>query len=1510
MKVQKVEKIYPLSNMQKGMLFHALEGTRSNAYFEQIVLDINGYINETIFEESFNEIMKRHEILRASFNYKFAEPLHVIMKDRKIKFKYNDISTFNSYSKDEYIESYIADDKQKGFDLTKETLMRVCLIKTNNESYKVIWTFHHILLDGWCIGIILNELFTIYSHKMKGEEHQLEDPRPYSDYIKWLNNQDNEEGLNFWKGYLERYEQKASIPKFRNSVTGEYKRKEKVIEFSKGLTDKVVQMAKRNNVTINTVVQSIWGLVLARYNYSEEVVFGTVVSGRDAPVEGIENMVGLFINTIPTKIKVESDKTFKEVLRITQDDAIESNHYNFINLAEVQNVSKLKNELIDHVLVFENYAIDQKALEDKENELGFEVAAVTDEERSNYSFSITAGLGERLTLILVYDGSLYEEKLINNIASQINRVTEQVVENDGQKLSQIELISKEEKNDLLNHFNDTKVEYPKEKLIHQLFEEQVEKTPKSVAVKFGENKLTYRELNEKSNQIARLLREKDIQRNTVVGIMVDRSLEMIIAIMGILKSGAAYLPIDPETPKDRVEYMLQDSNAIVLLTKDKYIKQFKFNVKTINLDQENLQTFSSKNLNLQNSPSDTAYIIYTSGSTGTPKGVVIPHYSAIRVVKNTNYIEISDSDTILQLSNYAFDGSIFDIYGALLNGARLVMVEKDTVLNLHKLTQLVREEKISIMFITTALFNTLVDLEIDCLKKVRKILFGGERVSVPHVQKAFKKLGKDKIIHVYGPTESTVYATYYFINELTEIIPIGKPLANTSVFIVDKDRNLVPFGVPGELCISGDGLSKGYLNNEQLTAEKFVSNPFVPRERMYRTGDLARMLPDGNIEFLGRIDHQVKIRGHRIELGEIENQLLKHEAVKEAVVIARGDKDHQPYLCAYFTSKKSKDASMTKEIRRFLEQALPEYMVPAFFVQLDKLPLTANGKIDRKALPVPDESEIVGVEYEAPRNEVEEKLASIWQDILGVEKIGINDHFFEMGGHSLKATTMMSRIHKELMVELPLRQVFQTPTIKGIGEFIRSTKESKFSAIKKVEEKDYYPLSSAQRRLYILNKIEGSGITYNIPSAIKIKGDLKIHQFEKAFCKLIERHEALRTSFLMVDGEPVQRIEKEIDFKVSYREADAAHHVDEMINEFIRPFDLEKAPLLRVEMIKTKKDEHIMVLDMHHIISDGVSMGIFTRELAELYEGKELSPLNLQYKDYSAWQRELSTKEEMKRQEAYWLNLFKDEVPMLNMPTDYKRPPIQSTEGDLVQFEIDSDLSANLKKMAKEHGVTLYMLLLAGYTALLSKYTGQEDIVVGSPIAGRPHDDLKDVIGMFVNTLAMRNYPKGDKSFCDYLTEVKETALKAYENQDYPFDELVEKLDLERDTSRSALFDTMFVLQNLDTSNENMKGLKFETYENKVNIAKFDLTLSAIESNNSIKFGLEYCTKLFKRETIERISGHFVNLLKETVSNPEIKLDQIELLSGEEKHLLLNEFNNTKADYPKDKTIYELFEEQ
>ncbi|WP_411810134.1 bacitracin non-ribosomal peptide synthetase BacC [Bacillus paralicheniformis] len=1501
-----IEKIYPLANMQKGMLFHAIEDHTSDAYFQQTVMDIEGYVDPAILEASFNDIMKRHEILRASYEYEIVEePRQIIIENRSIDFTYFNIAKSSAQQQEMFIERLINEDRKKGFDLSRDVLMRVYLLKTAEGSYRLVWSHHHILLDGWCLGIIMRELFVIYENRMNGKASPLKETKPYSDYIKWLERQDQEEGRQYWREYLKGYEEQAQLPTLtKRKKSSLYDRREKVIHLSKQLTKQLKSLAAKNSVTLHTVIQTIWGLMLTKYNKIDDVVFGTVVSGREANVDGIEDMIGLFINTIPTRIRFNEQARFNECLQKVQEDAIQSNRYNYMNLAEVQALSSLKKDLIDHILVFENYETDEQDFEESQMKTGFKVNEISAAEQSNYSFSMSVTPGEELTLVLTYDGNVYDRDIINNIEGHIKRVAEQVTANENRKIAEIDMLAEEERKTLLYEFNRTNADYPRNKTIHQLFEEQAERTPGHTAVVFEKEKLSYKALNERSNQLAGLLREKGVKPDMIVGVMAERSVEMIVGMLAVLKAGGAYLPIDPEYPEDRIRYMIEDSGISILLKKAD--KQIDVDLTCIDMNEKGLtKDKATENLEHTSGSSDMAYVIYTSGSTGKPKGVMVNHQSIVNTLywRKQSY-GYSTADTTLQVPSFSFDSSVEDIFTTLISGAKLVLI-RDLRMNPREIIGALRTHKATNLLAVPSFYLSLLDTIEQPLEDLRFITVAGEGFNESLIRQHFEKLPNVKLFNEYGPTENSVCSTRGELQKDDEKVVIGRPISNHKAYILNHNQQLLPLGTPGELCLSGEGLARGYLNRPDLTLGKFVPNPFVPGENMYRTGDLARFLPDGQIEYLGRIDHQVKIRGFRIELSEIENQLLKIEGIDAAAVMAREDQAGGKYLCAYIVADKTAGVA---DVRKCLLKELPDYMVPSYFVKLDQLPLTANGKIDRKELPEPSGT-ISEATYEAPRNRTEEKLVSIWEDVLGIENIGISHNFFELGGHSLKAAALTAKLHKEMKIEVPLRQIFETPTIKDIGDFIESMKESPYASITQAEEKEYYALSSAQRRLYILNQIEPGGLSYNMPFAMKIAGDFDVDRFEDAFRQLIERHEALRTAFVMVDGEPVQKIEKEVDFKVKYGRL-GQDRLEEKIKAFIKPFALEKAPLLRVEVLKASGDEHVLMFDMHHIISDGVSMAIFTRELAELYEGKTLQPLTIQYKDFSEWQKLFYQKDEIKRQEDYWLNVFQGEVPVLNLPADEKRPQKRSIEGDIVQFEIDGETSAMLNKLAKENGATMYMLLLAGYTTLLAKYTGQEDIVVGSPIAGRHHSDLKHVIGVFINTLAMRNHPIGDMPFADYLKEVKETALKAYENQDYPFDELVEKLDVKRDMSRHPLFDTMLVLQNFDGDEADIDGLIFQPLQTEVNISKFDLTLTAAETNEGIQCVFNYSTKLFKRSTIERMAGHLINILKEAANDPQMPLSDVNMLSDEEIRVLRDQNQGQRTDYPKDQTVHQLFEHQ
>ncbi|MCU0289442.1 MAG: condensation domain-containing protein, partial [Acidobacteria bacterium] len=950
-----------------------------------------------------------------------------------------------------------------------------------------------------------------------------------------------------------------------------------------------------------------------------------------------------------------------------------------------------------------------------------------------------------------------------------------------------------------------------------------------------------------------------------------------------------------------------------------------------------------------------AYIIYTSGSTGKPKGVMVSHRNVVRLVKNTNFVPLNRETCILQTGAPVFDATTLEIWGSLLNGGQLVLTDKETIMDAYCLTGALSRNRINTLWLSAPLFNQLSEENLELFSPLKYLLVGGDVLSPVHINRVKKQFPGLSIINGYGPTENTTFSTTYLIEkEFEENIPIGRPIVNSTAYIYDRNNRLTPIGIAGELFVGGDGLSLGYLNNPELTEDKF--RPLIPlmtlmsltknkssalrarfhhsafsiqHSNLYRTGDLAKWLPDGNIEFLGRSDQQIKIRGFRVELEEIENHLLKFGKIKETVVIPIENESKDKTLAAYIIWNEN-ISSTVNELKEYLQAVLPGYMIPAYIVELEKLPLTVNGKIDRKLLPVPGQE--TGADYAAPRDEVEKKLVDIWSEILGIrrETIGIEDNFFHLGGHSLKATLMASRIQKEFKVKLPLAEIFKQPTVKGLAEFIKKTKTGIFIPIKKALHRDYYDLSAAQRRMYLLYRMDKACIAYNIPLILSLAGALEVSLFEAVITKLIQRHESFRTSFELLNETPVQRIHDEVEFKIEYKDLATDEHgqtrtleevfgptffqkggpPEAIIKSFIRPFDLSRAPLLRVELFKQEQDRHLLIMDMHHIISDGMSMGIFVKEFMALYAGQELPALAFQYKDYALWQQDVEVREALGRQEKYWLEQFENEIPILNLPTDYVRPKAQGFEGQSIQFEIGPSETIQLKQLALEQNTTLYMILLAAFGIFLAKIGGQEDIVIGTPTAGRRHVELESLIGMFVNTLALRHSPHGEKSFDQFLEDVTGRTLKAFENQDYPIEDLVEKVVQERNMSRNPLFDVMFVLQNMEIPEIVIPGLKSSAcpYEN--NTAKFDITLSGVESDNGLHFNFQYCIKLFEETTIRRFIGFFKKIITIVLENPALKLSTIEIIPEEERKQILENFNNTDRMYPAFKNISQLFDEQ
>ncbi|AEI41578.1 non-ribosomal peptide synthetase [Paenibacillus mucilaginosus] len=1488
----RIEDIYSLTPMQEGMLFHSLLNQGSGTYVEQKSFIAGGDLDTGLLEQSFRRLARHYEILRTAVVHEgLKTPKQLILGGRPAEFHYEDISGLDPQRQADYMAEWEEADRRRGFDLAEDSLLRLSVLKLGEARHKVVWSSHHILMDGWCSGIIIGDLFVIYGAMKHGRTPVLSQPPRFADYIQWLQSRNPGKARQYWASQVEGYATVARIPGYNDEAGDEpFQPGQWSFTVGRELTAALTEIGKEAQVTLNTVIQAVWGLLLQRYTNSEDVVFGSVVSGRNAEVDGIEQMVGLFINTIPIRVRTDEHTRFVDVLGRLQQEALEAAKYDYYPLAEIQSLSEVKGKLVNHILIFQNNAIDE-LVKAPDGELGFTMSDITVHEQTNYDLDVMVFPNEELTFMLSYNEAVYDRQQVRKLEDQLLRIMEAVVRSREVNVSRIDMLTEAEQRQLTEEFNATALEFAREQTVHGLIEEQAGRTPERTAVHFGGQSLTYRELNAKANQLARVLRSEGVGPDTVVGLMVPRSLEMLVGILGILKAGGAYLPLDPSHPKDRIGYMLEDAQVRLLLTSgglEGLAGELRFGGALLDVMSEELYQGDDTSLEPVNSSRDLAYVLYTSGSTGNPKGVMVEHRQVSNFITAiVEATELTRSDSILCLTTISFDIFGLETLVPLAHGMQVIVGSEEEGSDGTKLATLIRRFGIEAMQSTPSRLKLLLEHAAfrEALGGMQRILIGGEELPAALWERlqAYDRLA---VYNVYGPTETTIWSTVKRMETGAARLTIGKPIGNTQIYMVDAQDQLTPVGVPGHMCIAGDGVTRGYLGRPELTAEKFVDNPFVPGTRMYKTGDLARWLPSGEIEFLGRMDNQVKIRGYRIELGEIEHRLAGHAAVKEAVVTARTDESGQPYLCAYFVGL---SGPVEKgELKGHLKAGLPEYMIPAYFVQLEEIPLTSNGKVNRKALPAPDESALVTGGYEAPQTAVEETLAAIWSRVLGVAQVGIHDSFFDLGGHSLKATLLMSGIHQKLQVEVPLQELFRRPTIRELAGYIETAGARAYEAIEPVAEQAWYEASSAQKRMYALQQLDPQSTAYHMPGVYELEGRVDVIRLERALKGLVQRHEALRTSFAAEDGEIVQRIEREASFGVPARSY-GEKPIEAIAADFVKPFELERAPLFRAELAEAGGRTYLL-LDMHHIISDGVSMGILVKDFVRLYNGEELEPLRIQYKDYAAWHNRRLREGELAKQEAYWTAQFEDGVPVLRLPYDYERPALQSFEGERLHFTLGGEATQGLRVLAKEQEATMPMVLMSVFTILLSKYSGQEDIVVGTPVAGRPHADLQEMVGMFVNTLALRSRPAGGKTYRAYLQEIKMSSLQAYDHQSYPLEQLAEKLGIRRDLSRNPLFDAVFNWNNVDYEQAGDEdGLWFKPVPLEANTSRVDISLSAFESRDDIELTLTYASRLFMRQTMERLIGDFRRIVGEVTSDSEKRLQDIELLSDEDRTQVMQE---------------------
>lgn len=1314
----------------------------------------------------------------------------------------------------------------------------------------------------------------------------------------------------YWREKLSGNLTPCAIPHGSPKPGSATERRSVAFNLEESVSDRLLKLSNQSDSRLFMVLVSVLVTMLYKHTGKNDIIVISPVLRQDRDSE--------FINTILVlRNRADNRQRFKELLLQVKDTILEANnHQNFPLVSLLHQLEGLDPGAaplsMDVGILLEN----------------FHEKSYLDSLPCNMIFSFKH-TGNHLKGTLEYNSRLYDKKTVEGITVRYGNLLDSALTGINEPIGRLNMLTDSEKEQLLHEFNDTAFQHEGEKLLlHQLFEEQAEKTPDSTGFvyvdrvrggpSFTSASVSYREMNKRADRLAWGLLSRGVGASDVVAVAVTHSLDMIIAILGILKAGGAYLPIDPSYPENRIKFMLADCGAALFLHDGK--TPFDSTVLNhFNLYREPVEPPRDGHRVRPGEPSQPAYIIYTSGSTGRPKGVVVGHKGAVNTLLCRKHTYQIDKKAVsLQLFSSAFDGFVTSFFTPIISGSQIIIMND----NIRKVTQCIHDVIIRncvTHFISVpALFQAVIEmLSPGDASTLRLVTLAGDMIS-PKLPEISKQKNKNLEISVeYGVTEASVMSTIHRHQENHDTVKIGKPAWNTTTYIFNSLMELMPPGIPGELFIGGGGVARGYLNNPSLTDERFILNPFIPGERLYRTGDSVRWLPDGNLEFLGRLDHQVKIRGFRIEPGEIENQLIGHPQVKDSCVLAPQTDNNKKQLVGYivpldgFPREWRQQENLKQDMSNYLEDRLPGYMIPPVFVLMESFPLTPNGKIDRKLLPPPRLSRV----YVPPRDDSETSLVAIWANILKIteDTIGIDDDFFEMGGHSLKVTTLIADIHLKFGVDIPMAEIFRMPTIRAQADYISKSGKEKLISIEPTEKREYYPVSSVQRRLFVLNRLKEEATHYNTPILVTLEGELEKKRMEESLGKVIKRHEILRTAFNIVNEAPVQIIHPEVVFNIDYFKTAALNwdkEAQKIIDEFIRPFDLSRAPLLRVGLVEIAADNNILMVDLHHIIMDGQSMGIFINDFMTVYNNRELPGLELQYKDFSQWQNRFLKTGKLNKQELYWKNQFKDEAAVLNLPTDYVRPPLQVFTGNSVDFHIDSRLTGRLIKLAQAENATLFMVLLAIFNVFLSKLSGQEDIVIGTPAAARRHPALEPIIGMFVNTLALRNTSAASNNFREFLQNVRDSTLEALDNQEYPFEDLLENIPFKRDPSHNPLFDVMFTLQNVDIPHLEIPGLKLKPYEYERGTSKFDLTWHAMELNDHIRFSLVYSTKLFKPGTIARFIDYLKNIIKSAAENPTEKLSGMEFIPTEEKRQILYDFNDTAAEYPEDKTIQRLFEEQ
>jgi amino acid adenylation domain-containing protein len=1529
---------FVLTEGQKALWFLYQLDPESTAYnlsfAARIAVDIDG----ALLRQAIQALVDRHDALRTTFHSVEGVPMQRVHHSRDVSFNQFEATDWDAAT----LEGRIEEEAAFRFNLEQGPLLRVAWFRRGKSGHVISVTAHHIIADLWSLALLIRELTALCAAAIRGRAPSLPAPGcKYRDYVKWqqemLAGKDGERLRSYWEAELAGELPVLNLPADhpRPSIQN-CKGASRPFRLSQQLSQEIRNLSSSKGTTVYTTLLAAFQALLYRYSGQEDILVGSPAAGRNRAEWA--NVFGYFVNPLVLRAGVSDDLTFAGLLqnaKRTVLNALEHQDYPFFSLVErLQPIRDLsRSPLFQAMFIFEKtvqeegisaFALGEAGVRAELNGVALESVIIRNKP-SQFDLQFTmAEAGELLCGSIQYNPELFDESTIERMAWHWENLLRGAVSRPDTAIGELPLLTSAECRELLVEWNSTATQYPANESVSRVFETTARRYPDNVALEFADFRMTYRELNERSNQIAHYLRGLGIGPERPVAVCLQRSPELIEVLLGILKAGGAYVPLDTAYPQERIEFMLEDSGSEFVITQTALRHMLPGEGrKIICLEEEWPAISEAERKNLQESSigENLAYIMYTSGSTGVPKGVAVVHHNITRLVKENWYASLGPEEVFFQFAPVSFDASTFEIWGALLNGGKLVICPAASP-SLAELSDLLEKHQVTTLWLTAGLFRLMVDEQLSGLEHLRQLLAGGDVLSVEHVKSVVSS--GVRLINGYGPTENTTFSCCYTVTEATGLqngVPIGKPIANTEAYVLDGNLQLAPVGVVGELYLGGEGLARGYMGRPDVTAERFVPHPYSEKEgaRLYCSGDWVRWNAAGQLEFMGRKDGQIKLRGFRVELGEIETVLREQTGVKQAVVVMREEQDDRR-LVAYVVTEGEVGFA---ELRAVLRKRLPDHMVPSGWVRLEQLPLTSNGKLDRRALPVPaPETEKGLVE---PRNENENRMVEIWKRVLGLEQVGVEDNFFELGGHSLKATQVVARVRTAFGIELPLRAVFEAPTVATLAERLveaGSAGTLGFALVNGATRQKESVLSYAQQRLWFIQQMEPEQVSYNLPGAARIRGHLDLDALQKAFQEITRRHESLRTRFVSIQGEPRQIIDQEPRLELplidltSLSQTDAAEQLRDLEwQESRTPFDLERGPLLRLKLVSLATEDHVLLVTMHHIVSDGWSFKILLRELKTLYEayaGGQESPLReptIQYGDFAVWQRDWLTSDRLEEQLNYWTEQLAGAPARLDIPTDHPRPVVQSNRGARQPVELDKKLAEQLRRLCREHSVTLYMTLLAAFQTLMYRYTGQQDIIVGSPIAGRGYAETEGLIGFFVNTLAMRTELSGELSFSQLLQRVKKTTLDAYANQDLPFERLVETLSPERDMGSTPFFQVVFGLQDAQSPEIQFGPATVQMAALDNGTSKFDLTLLLEESEAGIHGFLEYCTDLFEPAAITRMLTHFRNILDGIANDPQAALAALPMLGEAERHQLLAEWNQTTIDFP-DRCVHELLEEQ